>query len=548
MKANNLPSEEVTFLPDQLIFVPIPCGCTGNRSFCNVTYEIKPGDSFYFVSISTFENLTDFHVVQDLNPTLIPTKLKVGQDVIFPLFCKCPDKNQRDQGINFLVTYVWQLGDDISAISKRMNTSTEAIVIANNYRNLSAAVAFPILIPIPILPQLPPPIYYNTTPSYEKQNPKSNTALIIISSLLGSVLALILLYFLIVTCCKVRCPGKCLARMISSLETSDLQSKSTSFTGQNMSPRVVDKLLTGVTEYLDKPIVFETKTILEATMNLDQRFRLGTWVYRATINGEVFAVRQEKAGDVTEEVNMLRKVNHANLVKLAGVSNEIDGNCFLVYEFAENGSLDKWLYPKTTSSSSSAYFLSWRQRLMIALDVANGLQYMHDHTRPSIVHRNICTRNLLLNANFKAKISNFSTARPASNSISPMTDVFGFGVVLLELLSGRRAMETKEDGQISILWKEIRAVLEVVEKVGDRLKQWMDVSLGEFYPIDGALSLATMARACTSEVSSERPRMSDIVFTLSVLVQYSYSNEFERGHNSHSGDQAIRITNPVVAR
>lgn len=544
MKSNNLPSEEVTFLPDQLIFVPIPCGCTGNQSFYNVTYEIKAGDSFYFVSISAFENLTDFHAVEASNPTLVPTMLKVGQEVVFPLYCKCPDKNQRDQGINFLVTYVWQLGDDISALSKKMNTSTEAILIANNYRNLSAAVAFPILVPIPMLPKLPPPLYYNATLPCEKQNPKSITALIITSSLLGSILALVLLYFLIIAYYK-HFSGKSLVRLTSRLETSHfLQSNCTSFAGQNTSPRVVDKLLTGVTEYLDKPIMFETKNILEATMNLDQRFRLGTSVYQATINGEVFAVRQVK-GVVTEEVNILRKVNHANLVKLAGVSNEIDGSCFLVYEFAGNGSLDKWLYPKT-SSLSSAYFLSWRQRLMIALDVANGLQYMHDHTSPSIVHGDIRTRNILLNVNFKAKISNFSSASPASNALSPVTDVFGFGVVLLELLSGKRAIKTKEDGQISMLWKDIRAVLEVEEEARDRLKQWMDLSLGDIYPMDGALSLVLMARACTSDVSSERPRMSDIVFNLSVLV-HSCSNEFERGHSSHSGE-AIRIISPVVAR
>jgi len=52
----------------------------------NITYDIKNGDSFYLVSISAFENLTDYHVVQELNPTLVPTKLKVGQDVIFTIY------------------------------------------------------------------------------------------------------------------------------------------------------------------------------------------------------------------------------------------------------------------------------------------------------------------------------------------------------------------------------------------------------------------------------------------------------------------------------
>lgn len=543
MKANNLPSEDVIFLPDQLVFVPILCGCTENQSFANITYDIKSGDSFYLVSIGAFENLTDYHAVQDSNPTLVPTKLKVGQEVTFPIYCKCPAKAQLDQGVNFLVTYVWQLGDDVSALSKRMNSSDNAIMAANNNRNLSAAVAFPILIPMSMLPRVSSPIYYNSTPLPVKENHKSVTVLIIIASLLGFLLVL-LSSFLVISYCK-RCPQKWLCRMASGLETTDLlKSKSMFSSDDTLSPNMaVDKLLTGVTEYIDKPVVFETKTIIEATMNLDQRFRLGSSVYRATLKGEVFAVKERK-GDVTEEVNILRKINHANLVKLAGVSTETDGSCFLVYEFAENGSLDKWLYPKSPSSSSK-HFLSWKQRLMIALDVANGLQYMHEHTRPSIVHRDIRTRNILLNTNFKAKISNFSIAGPASNSVSPTIDVFGFGIVLLELLSGRRAMETR-GAHVSTLWKEIRKVLEVKEEVKDMLRQWMDPSLGEFYPIDGAFTVAAMAKACTSEVSSERPKMFEVVFSLSLLA-YSCSSESERGTISLCSE-AISITNPLVAR
>ena len=77
------------------------------------------------------------------------------------------------------------------------------------------------------------------------------------------------------------------------------------------------------------------------------------------------------------------------------MSSESGGNCFLVYEYAENGSLDK-LYSKASAASISVVVLTWSLRLNIALDVANGLQYMHEHTRPSIVHRDIRTANILL--------------------------------------------------------------------------------------------------------------------------------------------------------
>ena len=113
-----------------------------------------------------------------------------------------------------------------------------------------------------------------------------------------------------------------MVRLTSNLKTTDLLQSKISSSDQNLSPRVVlGKLLTGVTECIDRPVVFETESILEVTENLDQRFRLGTSVYQATHNGEVYAVKQGK-GDVTEKLNHLRKVC---VVKLAGVSTETNG-------------------------------------------------------------------------------------------------------------------------------------------------------------------------------------------------------------------------------
>ncbi|KAJ6926896.1 hypothetical protein NC651_011099 [Populus alba x Populus x berolinensis] len=128
---------------------------------------------------------------------------------------------------------------------------------------------------------------------------------------------------------------------------------------------------------------------MEGTMDLNEHYKIGS-VYRAKINGRVLAVKKTK-DDVTEELKILQKVSHANLVKLIGMSSGFDreGNRFLIYEFAENGSLEKWLHPTSESSSSSAGFLTWSQRLHVVPDVANGLQYMHEHTQPSIVHKDI---------------------------------------------------------------------------------------------------------------------------------------------------------------
>jgi len=80
------------------------------------------------------------------------------------------------------------------------------------------------------------------------------------------------------------------------------------------------------------------------------------------------------------------------------------------------------------------HFCTGSQRLHVALDVANGLQYMHEHTQPSIVNKDIRTTNILLDSTFWAKITNFSMARPAIDSLMPKVDVFDYGVVLLQLL------------------------------------------------------------------------------------------------------------------
>lgn len=97
------------------------------------------------------------------------------------------------------------------------------------------------------------------------------------------------------------------------------------------------------------------------------------------------------------------------------------------------------------------------------------------------------------------------------------------------------------------MWKEIKAILEVQEKKEERLRRLIDPQLRSFYPIDGALTLASLARASTSEKSSKRPRMSEIVFNLCLLSQSSAEIR-ERSWSSGEADEAIQFVTPVIAR
>ncbi|PIA55597.1 hypothetical protein AQUCO_00700123v1 [Aquilegia coerulea] len=539
-KASNLVSEEFQLVPDQLLLVPISCGCTGNNYSANITYQIKKGDSFYLVSVHAFENLTNYHVVMDMNPTLNPTLLQIGTQVIFPIFCKCPTKTQFNEGIKHFLTYVWQTNDDVLSVSSRLNASPVDVRTQNNYSNFSDAVRLPILIPVSELPVLVQP----TRPSL-----KSNRHRIFRIAIWTGAGA----FFSVVSCLLILAYCKWYKRKTQdpegvSLENIDLAQLKKGSKDDIMSPRTMqDKLLPGVSGYLGKTIMYETKVIMEATMNLNECYRIGGSVYKGTIKGDVFAIKKTKE-DVAEELKILQKVNHANLVKLIGVSMDTDGNRFLVYEFAENGSLDRWLHPKASTSSTSVSFLTWSQRLNIALDVATGLQYMHEHAQPSIVHMDIRTSNILLNSKFKAKIANFSMARTATNSVMPKADVFAFGVVLLELLSGKKAMQTKEGGQIVMLFKELRGIMEVEETREEKLRKWIDPNLENFYPIDGALNLAALAQACTRDKSSTRPSMGEVVFNLSVLTQSSYETLEKSWTRGVEAEDSIETISPVKAR
>nr|ADJ19109.1 truncated Nod-factor receptor 5A [Glycine max] len=258
-RASNLEPMDDKLVKDQVLLVPVTCGCTGNRSFANISYEINQGDSFYFVATTSYENLTNWRAVMDLNPVLSPNKLPIGIQVVFPLFCKCPSKNQLDKEIKYLITYVWKPGDNVSLVSDKFGASPEDIMSENNYgQNFTAANNLPVLIPVTRLPVLA------RSPSDGRKGGIRLPVIIGISlgcTLLVLVLAVLLVY---VYCLKM----KTLNRSASSAETAD-------------------KLLSGVSGYVSKPTMYETDAIMEATMNLSEQCKIGESVYKANIEGKV---------------------------------------------------------------------------------------------------------------------------------------------------------------------------------------------------------------------------------------------------------------------
>ncbi|KAI9113474.1 hypothetical protein K1719_015401 [Acacia pycnantha] len=524
VRASNITFEDnYKLIPGQLLLVPVTCGCTRSHSFSNISYVMKKGDTYYFVSTFSFENLTNWQAVEASNINLNSDILPVGTSVIFPLFCSCPSKTQLQKGIKFLITYVWQPNDNLVTVSSKFNASSMDIVTANNL-NFANLASLPVLIPVRILPALSQPY-----PSSSLNNHKTKHRPIFIGTFVGfSVL---------------------IALMVIILYAYHMRKKRMGLSRKTESSETADKILYGVSCYVSKPIVYEAGVIMEATKKLNERYKIGKSVYIARIEGQVVAVKKVRDQNAKEELIMMQKMNHTNLVKLKGVSlsDNNDGNYFLVYEYAENGSLDNWLYPSRYSSSFMS-FLTWNQRISIALDIAMGLQYLQDHTQPRIVHRNITASNILLDSKFKAKIANFSMARTCTNLVMLKIDVFAFGVVLLELLTGKKGMEMNEKGEVMMLWKEFMGIFDFEEGREERLRKWMDPELGSFYPIDDALGLASLALACiVGGKSMSRPTIGEIVLSLSLLIQSSSHASSLKGSSTLDFDVAS-LNSPITAR
>ncbi|KAL5582332.1 hypothetical protein UlMin_014774 [Ulmus minor] len=220
----------------------------------------------------------------------------------------------------------------------------------------------------------------------------------------------------------------------------------------------------------DGKIAYED--IINATEDFDIRYCIGTGgygsVYRARLpNGKVVALKKLHSSEAevssfkdsfTNEVKMLTKIRHRNIVKLFGFC--LHNKCmFLIYEYMERGSLFQVL-----SSNVETLELDWSKRVNIIKDTAHALAYMHHDCTQPIVHRDVTTTNILLNSALVACVSDFGTARlldPDSSNITAIagtygylapelaytmtvtekSDVYSFGVVTLETLMGRHPEE-----------------------------------------------------------------------------------------------------------
>ncbi|KAL8151529.1 hypothetical protein V2J09_021337 [Rumex salicifolius] len=276
---------------------------------------------------------------------------------------------------------------------------------------------------------------------------------------------------------------------------------------------------------------FSLSELQSATANFSQGNLIGKGgyaeVYKGRLqDGRIVAIKRlikgtsdDKTAEFLAELGIMAHVNHPNAAKLIGYGT--DGGMHLVLEYSELGSLASHLH------GGSKDKIRWHVRYKVAIGIAEGLTYLHERCQRRIIHRDIKAANILLSTNFEPQICDFGLAKWLPEKwthhtiskfegtfgylapeylmhgiVDEKTDVFSFGVLLLELITGRRALDCSQ--QSLVLWAK------PLLKNGS-VKELIDSSLGKDYDSRQMNLMLLAASLCIQRSSIRRPSMSQLV-------------------------------------
>ncbi|WJZ94429.1 hypothetical protein VitviT2T_013290 [Vitis vinifera] len=302
---------------------------------------------------------------------------------------------------------------------------------------------------------------------------------------------------------------------------------------------------------------FTYSEVITITNNFEKEVGKGGFgtVYHGHLDDTQVAVKMFSPSSIQgykqfqAEAKLLMRVHHRNITSLIGYCKE-GNNMGLIYEYMANGDLQRHPSERNTN------VLSWEERLRIAVETAQGLEYLHNGCKPPIIHRDIKSTNILLNEKFQAKLADFRLSRAfpnegsthvstivagtrgyldpeyhASNRLTEKSDVFSFGVVLLEIITSQSPVPGNHEETHIIQW--VSSML----ANGD-IKNIVDPRLQGDFDINSAWKAVEVAMSCVASTSTERPAMNYVVMELNQCLEM----EASRNQGTESKDSTDMVS------
>ncbi|CAK7349014.1 unnamed protein product [Dovyalis caffra] len=509
------------------INIPFPCDCINGEFLGHVfNYNVRSNDTYgqvantYYANLTTVSSLLHFNSYPETN---IPDNGVLNVTVN----CSCGDSTvSKDYGL--FNTYPLRPDDNLESIANQANVTTDLLQRYNVGFDFSRRSGV---------------VYIPTKDADGSYRPLKSSTGIAGGAIAGISLAAVAVALLLAVLIFVGFYRKKKEKEAELLLASQQLSPRIVHAPGSNSDKPVDATgsqgLTGIT--VDKSVEFSYEELAKATDDFSLANKIGEGgfgsVYYAELRGEKAAIKKmdmQASKEFLAELKVLTNVHHLNLVRLIGYC--VEGSLFLVYEYIENGNLSQHL------RGSGKDPMTWSTRVQIALDSARGLEYIHEHTVPVYIHRDIKSANILIDKKFRGKVADFGLTKLTEvgsasiptrlvgtfgymppeyaqyGDVSPKVDVYAFGVVLYELISAKEAI-VRTDGSGA----ESRGLVALFEDALNQpdpredLRKLVDPRLGEDYPLDSVCKMAQLAKACTQENPQLRPSMRSIVVALMTL-------------------------------